>query len=354
MNVLAINSSARTGGQSKTEMMLDRLVEGMREEGAEVEVINIHKKKIGYCIGCFSCWTRTPGKCAQNDDMTRELLPKFIECDLAVLATPLFQFTVNANLKAFIERTLPMAQPFFVKRDGVTSHPARYEHPHIVALSVAGFPEDSVFEQLTAYMNYLYGDRLVAEIYRPAAEGMARSMNSPDVRDVLDATVQGGRELVQSLSISPETMARIKQRLADFESMAPLGNLYWQTLIDAGVNPKEAERKGIIPRADSIETYLLVMKAGFNPEKAGDLRATIQYDFSGEIEGKCHLAIEDGAIRTETGAADDPDLTIMAPFDLWIDIVTGKADGPEMLMAKRYEVEGDLSLLMRMGEAFGR
>jgi multimeric flavodoxin WrbA len=33
MKVLAINSSARIGGQSKTELMLNHLVEGMREAG---------------------------------------------------------------------------------------------------------------------------------------------------------------------------------------------------------------------------------------------------------------------------------------------------------------------------------
>ena len=37
MNVLALNSSPRTGGQSKTEMMLNHLVQGMREAGAEVD-----------------------------------------------------------------------------------------------------------------------------------------------------------------------------------------------------------------------------------------------------------------------------------------------------------------------------
>ena len=36
MKILAINSSQRTGGQSKTELMLNHLVKGMRDAGAEV------------------------------------------------------------------------------------------------------------------------------------------------------------------------------------------------------------------------------------------------------------------------------------------------------------------------------
>ena len=46
MKILSINSSPRSGGQSKTKLMLDHLVEGMQEAGAEVEVVNLREKKI--------------------------------------------------------------------------------------------------------------------------------------------------------------------------------------------------------------------------------------------------------------------------------------------------------------------
>ncbi|PKN84581.1 MAG: hypothetical protein CVU51_10270 [Deltaproteobacteria bacterium HGW-Deltaproteobacteria-1] len=62
MKVLAINSSPRSNKESYTVMMLNCLVEGMRDAGADVEVVNLREKKIKYCIGCFTCWTKTPGK----------------------------------------------------------------------------------------------------------------------------------------------------------------------------------------------------------------------------------------------------------------------------------------------------
>jgi hypothetical protein len=46
MKVLALNSSARTGGQSKTKLMLNHLVEGMREAGADVDGVNLREKNI--------------------------------------------------------------------------------------------------------------------------------------------------------------------------------------------------------------------------------------------------------------------------------------------------------------------
>ena len=51
----------------------------------------------------------------------------------------------------------------------------------------------------------------------------------------------------------------------------------------------------MVPRPDSIETFLLIMPMGFNPEAAGDTRAVIQFNFTGEVKGSCHLKIEKGA-----------------------------------------------------------
>lgn len=82
MKVLALNSSPRTAGQSKTERMLDELAEGMREAGAQVDVIALREKRINLCSGCYSCWTQTPGACIHRDDMTAELLPRWLASDL--------------------------------------------------------------------------------------------------------------------------------------------------------------------------------------------------------------------------------------------------------------------------------
>jgi FMN-dependent NADH-azoreductase len=52
--------------------------------------------------------------------------------DLVVYATPLYHFTVNAALKVYIERTLPVLQPFFEEREGHTQHPLRAKTPAVV------------------------------------------------------------------------------------------------------------------------------------------------------------------------------------------------------------------------------
>ena len=49
MKIMAFNSSPRGDGESKTEMMLNALVSGMRDAGAVVEVAHLREKKIKYC-----------------------------------------------------------------------------------------------------------------------------------------------------------------------------------------------------------------------------------------------------------------------------------------------------------------
>jgi multimeric flavodoxin WrbA len=353
MKVLALNSSPRSQGQSKTELMLRHLVEGMLKAGAEVETVELRKKKVNNCIGCYTCWTKTPGVCVHKDDMTNELFPKWLESDLVIYATPLYHFTVNATLKAFIERTLPVLEPFFIRDKGRTSHPLRHKPPRVVALSVAGFPDDSVFDQLTSYMNIFKG-LVVAQIYRPGAEMLTMPFYKERASDVLAATEQAGKEIVESMSVSDETMARIRQPIVDdWDAALKIGDVMWKTCIAEGITPKEFGEKGIIPRPDSIDTFLLIMPLGFNAEAAGDTKATLQFIFSGQEEGTGHFTIENGSIMASEGPADNPDLVIETPFDLWMDIITGKADGQQMFMQGKYKVNGDLSLLMRLNQFFG-
>jgi len=49
----------------------------------------------------------------------------------------------------------------------------------------------------------------------------------------------------------------------------------------------------MIPRRDSIETFLLLMTTGFDPEAAGDIKATLQFEFTGGVEGSCYVIIAD-------------------------------------------------------------
>jgi len=66
MKVLALNGSPRMKASS-TYHMLKPLLEGMEEAGAETKLVHIRKLNLEVCIGCYTCWVRTPGKCIHKD-----------------------------------------------------------------------------------------------------------------------------------------------------------------------------------------------------------------------------------------------------------------------------------------------
>ena len=101
-NVLVISASPRKGGNSDT--LCDEFIRGAQESGNHAEKIFLASKNIKYCIGCGVC--NTTQKCVQKDDMA-EILDKMVEADVSVLATPVYFYTMDAQMKTLIDRTVP-------------------------------------------------------------------------------------------------------------------------------------------------------------------------------------------------------------------------------------------------------
>jgi multimeric flavodoxin WrbA len=246
MKVLAIHSSPRPSEQSKTLSLLKALTDGMKDAKANVEMIELRKKRIQFCTGCYTCWTKTPGQCVLDDDMTRELYPKWLACDIAVYGTPLYNDGISAAMKAFIERTLPSYEPFLSRRKGRSYHPLRGKHPAIVILSVAGMVEEANFDLLSAHVNYLFrksGKRLMGEIYRPGSEFLSLPRFGDVKGRILEATREAGRELIDDGEIKQETRARIMEPFGDPDELNEMGNQFWQLCLNEGVTPREFTKK---------------------------------------------------------------------------------------------------------------
>lgn len=101
-NVLIISASPRKNGNS--DILCDRFGKGAEERGHKTEKIFISSKNIGYCKGCGVC--NNTHKCVQNDDMA-EILDKMVKADVIVLATPVYFYSVDGQMKTFIDRTVP-------------------------------------------------------------------------------------------------------------------------------------------------------------------------------------------------------------------------------------------------------
>lgn len=103
----------------------------------------------------------------------------------------------------------------------------------------------------------------------------------------------------------------------------------------------------------TAKELILNMPGSFNKEAAGDLRANIQFRLSGEGGGNIYLSIADNKCLSVEGDCAVPDLTITAPADIWLKMARGEINRAQALMDGRYKVEGDMDLLIKMGEIFG-
>ncbi len=100
--VLIISASPRKAGNS--DLLCDQFQKGAQEAGHRVEKISLREHKINYCLGCGVC--NNTHQCVQKDDMA-PLLKKMVEADIIVLATPVYFYSMDGQLKTFIDRMVP-------------------------------------------------------------------------------------------------------------------------------------------------------------------------------------------------------------------------------------------------------
>lgn len=101
-NILVISASPRKGGNS--DVLCDEFIKGAQKAGHKVEKIFLRNFKVNYCTGCGVC--NSTHKCVQKDDMA-EIMDKMVNSDVIVFATPVYFYTMDAQLKTLIDRTVP-------------------------------------------------------------------------------------------------------------------------------------------------------------------------------------------------------------------------------------------------------
>jgi len=238
MKVLAINSSPHME-KGNTAMVLAPFLDGIKQAGAEVEILYTRKLKLAPCEGCFDCWLKTPGVCRHKDDMAA-ILPKLGQSDVWVYATPLYVDGMTGPMKNFLDRSIPGALPFFEIRDGHNRHPGRggsKEGSKIVLVSTCGFWELDNFDALIVHMKAFAKNanrEFAGALVRPHAGALgAMSKVKGLVDDVFAAARDAGRQLVQTGKISPENLKTVSRELMPKETYFENANRSFKQTLDA-------------------------------------------------------------------------------------------------------------------------
>ncbi len=149
MKATILNGAAAEDGfcQQAASMLERELSAG----GWQVEHFRLAAMKLGYCLGCFECWVKTPGLC-RIDDAGREVAAAVIGSDLAVYLTPITFGGYSAELKKAVDRLICLISPFFSRIDGEVHHRTRYErYPALLGVGVLAQPhpaQDEIFRTL--------------------------------------------------------------------------------------------------------------------------------------------------------------------------------------------------------------
>jgi arsenate reductase len=100
MFILGFQGSPRKKGNS--HHLLSTFMKEAQQYGADTMVIDVPRRDIRPCLELIVCEKK--GYCPIKDDMQREIYALMRQADLIILASPVFFYSVTAQLKALIDR----------------------------------------------------------------------------------------------------------------------------------------------------------------------------------------------------------------------------------------------------------
>jgi len=103
MKVVAFNGSSRKDGN--TALLLNLVLEELKKEGIETELIQLAGDTLSGCIACYKCAENKDQKCAVVKDRMNEYIPRMKEAQGILLGSPTYISDMTANMKALIERS---------------------------------------------------------------------------------------------------------------------------------------------------------------------------------------------------------------------------------------------------------
>ena len=108
MFALAVNASPRAN--SNTGILIDHVLQPLKDAGWETETIRIGAKPMSGCIACMQCVKRQDNRCAVTKDHLNDIYARMVEADAIILGTPTYYTDVTAELKGLIDRAGFVAQ----------------------------------------------------------------------------------------------------------------------------------------------------------------------------------------------------------------------------------------------------
>lgn len=349
MNILVLNGSPR-GARSNTYKITKAFLDGMKtelKETAVIETVNVWDAHIEHCMGCFACWTATPGTCVIHDDMDW-ILPKIIEADLIIWSFPLYYYGMPSKIKALLDRNLPLNLPFMTDRsNGGCAHPRRYEHQdasHVLISTCGFYSVQNNYEALIKHFDILFGENYI-KILCPEGELFARKELRGRTEEYLSYADRAGYEYAAGKCISKETMAKLDQLLYAPDQYAAMADASWDIRDHKQLSQTDKQQ-------NEAQRFTKQMAATYNC-KSFDGKEQVLEIYYTDLKTSYQLVM--GKERCEVRTENSSSFTtrVETPFTVWRDISRGLYNGSQAMMEGKYRVLGDFKLLVNWDRYFG-
>ncbi|MCI9016212.1 MAG: NAD(P)H dehydrogenase [Clostridia bacterium] len=344
MNILLINGSPK-GKSSNTYKLTTAFIEGIKnnsDEPINIEELQTNKLEIKPCLGCFSCWNKTPGECVIKDDM-KQVIEKLLWADITIWSFPLYYFNVPSKLKALIDRQLPMVLPFMVKDAEAGSHPSRYDmtNKKNVLISTCGFyTTKGNYDSVISMFNHLLGINNYEKIFCSQGELFRVPELSKRTNEYLEYVKTAGAEYIEG-NIKEDTRKQLDKLLFPKETFEAMADASW------GIEEKTNEKM------EESLIFTKQMAALYNKKSYKNKDIILEMNYT-DIDKTYQIILKKDGIEVLTENFKKYTTKIETPYTIWCDIANGKLDGKEALMKQLYKVEGDFDLMINWDNYFGQ
>jgi len=191
VNILGIYGSPRKGGNS--EVILDKVLEGVAESGANVKKVYARELKMSGCHECGGC--EKDGNCVVKDDM-QQVYPLFEVADIIILSSPMFFYGISAQAKAIVDRSQAMWSRRALKKP--KEQWKNHESGRVYLIAVGATKGKNLFEGAKFVAKYFY-DALDMSfeggLFFRGIEGKSDAKDNPEI---MKEAYEFGKGLVEN------------------------------------------------------------------------------------------------------------------------------------------------------------
>lgn len=131
-------------------VLSDRNLDILNQQYSTIPFIDLSRLQIANCVGCFGCWTKTPGKCVIRDDAVR-VYPQIAASDRILYVSKIKYGGYDTVMKTMLERSIPVQKAFIRLLHGETHHFQRNVRPKkavIIGYGAVSDEEQNLFRLL--------------------------------------------------------------------------------------------------------------------------------------------------------------------------------------------------------------